>query len=391
MNISYTLFLILLAQYISYIPSFDYATSASDLLSNVDEYEYTIDERDWWYGASDRLKKKITKKDGVITHKNTYEMYCIGWKDCTKFKGEVNFETIESFYGSVDGETTYAIVCPKGRTNPYEITSVSSMQEIRKYSDSWLTNEKYELKCYYHRHEPFLVFYLMNGENYILRLKGSTLSVYEKYRFSDDFKEIYDFKLMNREERDRNKDSHWNNPFPFMALVKLDDYLQLVATKFDFDTSSQQSIYNNNKKLLPIKNYTQAYFNNFHYNNSFFYFTYNDIHDFTSGYSTTCVENTNYADYSYINNVEFTNNLESPFKYINDDVEIVEMNIMYNNNFIYYKLLNKETQKYYHGIVDILTNKIVWNTDKEVSLFIPYVLNKITDPDLGRYEYADAL
>ena len=70
-------------------------------------------------------------------------MYGLHWSGI-KFSGNVNFETIESFYGSVDGETTYAIVCPKGRTNPYEITSVSSMQEIRKYSDSWLTNEKYE-------------------------------------------------------------------------------------------------------------------------------------------------------------------------------------------------------------------------------------------------------
>ena len=90
-----------------------------------------------------------------------------------------------------------------------------------------------------------------------------------------------------------------------MALVSLDGYLQLVATKFDFWTTSQQSIYTNNKKLLPIKKYTQAYFNNFHYNNSFFYFTYNDINDFTSGYSTTSVSNTEFVDYSGIDNVQF--------------------------------------------------------------------------------------
>ena len=65
---------------------------------------------------------------------------------------------------------------------------------------------------------------------------------------------------------------------------------------------------------------------------------------------------------------------------------------MYNNNFIYYKILNKVTQKYYHGIVDIITNKIVWNTYVEVSLFIPYVLTRVTaNPDQGRYEYADSM
>ena len=45
------------------------------------------------------------------------------------------------------------------------------------------------------------------------------------------------------------------------------------------------------------------------------------------------------------------------------------MNIMYNNNFIYYSILNKVTQVLHHGIVDIYTNKVVWNTDKEVTFF----------------------
>ena len=66
------------------------------------------------------------------------------------------------------------------------------------------------------------------------------------------------------------------------------------------------------------------------------------------------------------------------------------MNIMYNNNFVYYKILNKVTQKYYHGILDIITNKIVWNTDKEVDLFFPYINYRITSND-GNYEYADSM
>ena len=246
------------------------------------------------------------------------------------------------------------------------------------------------MKCYYHREEPFLVFYLMNGENYILRLKSSTLSLETKYKFTDDIKEMYDFKIMNRDVRKgKTGSTTWDNPYPFMALVKKDNYLQLVATKFDFSTTTTQSIYSNNKQLLEIKKYTQAYFNNFHYNNSFFYFTYNDLYDFTSGYSTKCVNNEKFANYSKIDDVEFKNNLTSPFEFA-DEVEIKEMNIMYNNNFVYYKILNKVTQTYYHGILDIITNKIVWNTDKEVDLFIPYITYRSTSSD-GRYEYADSM
>ena len=83
---------------------------------------------------------------------------------------------------------------------------------------------------------------------------------------------MYDFKLMNRQKRKGETTTEgWTNPFPFMALVKKDDYLQLIATKINFDNGDYvyQNI-TNNKQLLQIRKYTQAYFNNFHYNNSKF-------------------------------------------------------------------------------------------------------------------------
>ena len=80
-----------------------------------------------------------------------------------------------------------------------------------------------------------------------------------------------------------------------MALVKRNNYLELIGAQYNFD-STEQSI-ETSRQLLPIKKYTQAYFNNFHYNNSFYYFTYNDISDFTSGYSITKIEDEDHALY----------------------------------------------------------------------------------------------
>ena len=285
--------------------------------------------------------------------KNTYTQFWHNCKDnCNIFYGEVDFESVESFYGYVDGEANHPIVCPKGSYNPIEI-EFNIKYPISDYSNTWITNSKYELKCYYHREEPFLVFYLMNGESYVLRLYKSNFQRDDnKFKFGDDIKEIYDFKLQNREYRDKNKGSHYNNPYPFMALVKKDNYLQLIGAKYDFYANNHQSIFGNNKKLIEIKKYTQAYFNNFHFNNSFFYFTYNTIHDFTSGYSTISVNNENFVDYSGIDNVQWKNNLESPFEFA-DEVKIQEIKIMFNNNFIYYIIKNKVTNVLYHGILDI--------------------------------------
>ena len=142
--------------------------------------------------------------------------------------------------------------------------------------------------------------------------------------------------------------------------------------------------------MIPIKTYTQAYFHNFHFNNSFYYFTYNDITDFTSGYSITKREDIDEALYNNTDVFEFHNNLESPFEFT-DEVEIKEMNIMYNNNFVYYTILNKVTQVLYHGILDIITNKIVWNTDIEVKMFLPYIRIFTETGNKGQYEYADSM
>jgi len=392
MEIKLALFFILLPSYFLVLPTWDFTKSVTDLLPGTGEktHSYVIDERYDWYEATDKLVKEI-KRDryGRITHKNTLDMH---WHSSGSdiYKGEVEFESIESFYGFVDNEASHPIICPKGSYNPYEIPENHKKEQMQQINYRWIKNSKFELKCFYHREEPFLVFYLMNSENYVLRIQGTNFNEYSMYKFGSDFEEIYDFKLQNRLSRKKEVCSPWNNPYPFMALVKKDNYLQIVATYYDMHTSNnRQYIKTNNQKLIRIKKYTQAYFNNFHFNNSFFYFTYNTIQDFTSGYSTTPVPNEKDIDYSEIGNVKFKNNLESPFEF-SDEVEIKEMNIMYNNNFVYFTILNKVTNVLYHGILDIYTNKVVWNTDKEVTLFIPYVTTRYTS-DQGNYEYADSM
>ena len=142
----------------------------------------------------------------------------------------------------------------------------------------------------------------MNGNNYLLKLESTTFSDATKYRM--DFEEIFDFKLLNRKDFDVAE----TNPYPFIGLVKKDGNLRLIGAGIDF-TANSQSIYRY-KDLLPIKKYTQAYFHVYHYNNNFYYFTYNDIHDFTSGYSTKSIVTSSNedTDYSQIDDLTFVNN-----------------------------------------------------------------------------------
>ena len=116
MKISLVLFFVLFQSYFLVLPNWNFATSVTDLLGEQQSIKYIIDERTHWYAASDKLVKEIKKdSSGKITHKNTYTMY---WTVCTQncdiYTGEVELESIESFYGYVDKETFHPIICPKG-------------------------------------------------------------------------------------------------------------------------------------------------------------------------------------------------------------------------------------------------------------------------------------
>ena len=64
--------------------------------------------------------------------------------------------------------------------------------------------------------------------------------------------------------------------------------------------------------VIEAKKYSQA---NFLYtSNDFYYLTYNNIYDFSSGFSTKTVEGDNY----YTNDVEVENNYNSPFEFIDE-------------------------------------------------------------------------
>ena len=182
--------------------------------------------------------------------KNRYTMFDERDARQIYYDNIVEFESVESFYGDVDDGSIYPLICPRGPYNPYEVTSSSSIRQISNYSNDWINNSKFDLKCYYHREGIFLVFYLMNGENYVLRLSDSTLHFDAGYKFDDDVKEIYDFKLLNKQNTNI-LDTY--NPYPFMALVKRNNYLQLIGTKFDFQASQQ--IIRKNIILLEINNY----------------------------------------------------------------------------------------------------------------------------------------
>ena len=310
----------------SILPIWNLKNSSIDLLGSSSAYEYTIANRRM-YEISMTLKKKITKNSENISHKNYLTM--TGEK--TLADHEVAYENVESFYGKSTA-SNILILCPMGYFNPINLNTMSEIT-----FDKWNNTDYWDLKCYYHSTGTFLMFYFMNGKNQSqAKPNGKSWVKYENLQFYD---ELYDFKLKN------NNDDGYTDNFPFMALIKNNSLIKLYGAKIKFGDEVVERNDEISIDLTESKQNTKGYFNNV--TTDFYYITYNDVTDFSSGYS---INPAAANSFEIANTITFENNNGSPFEFL-DEVEIKEINFLPYNKYVYYSIYNKNTKKTYHGIL----------------------------------------
>ena len=348
------IFAYLIENVFSVLPNWKLKESSIDLLGSGDTHEYTIYEKNM-YTQYAKLTKKITRSSTGITHENTLTL---------SSSSTVTFEGIESQYSF----SQIKVLCPRGSFNPINLNDYDNTFD---YGSEWVQSQKWDLKCYYHREGYLLVYYLMNGNHEVQACKvdGTTWTQPENLQISD---EIYDYKLVNQGTLGGEYNS--DGPYPFMALIKENNVIKLFGGKINF-TDSITIENNSTKELITSKKVTQGYFNSVYGNNNFYYITYNNISDFSSGFSLSSISENNY-DQITSNTVTFQNNENNPFEYL-DEVEIIDIDFLPYNKYIYYSLKNKVTGTTYHGIFDITLNKIMFNTEDKINVFIPYSKNSM--------------
>ena len=331
---------------IGVLPNWNIEKSSINLLTS-DSYNYIITHR-VMYDLEAKLEKYIIRLDnGTITHYN--QLYING-----VYKGKVSFENIETFY-LINGRK---LLCPMGKFHPINL---DNMEEIE--NNDFDGSKNWDLKCFSHNSGYFFVVYLMNGENQVYDLKSD--NQYIKYQHFQFHREMYDFLLVNKESGNEL------NNYPICALVNWDNYIKFVASKLQLTSVNHGRSRDLRKNLTELKNYSEGCFDN--NTNDFFYISYDNISDFSSGFSISTV--TDY-DYYTVEPVEVLNNYSTPFEFM-DDVDIKEMKFMLNSKYVYYSIYNTKNGKTYHGILDVKLNKVIFNTDENFDLFIPYSKNSM--------------
>ena len=338
----------------SFIPVWNFYSQSVDLLSSVSSYNYTIYESTY-EGYNVKLEKKISRINNNIIQKNYLIVNNVDIQ-------EVEFEDIDSFYINKIG--CDLLICPKGKFHPYNFYDhlYMSPQEFDENE-----NENWELKCYNHGLSYFLIFYLMKS-GYSLYYSKDNNEISKSYLY---WESIYDFKLENG--------SYINNPDYGYKLFNIISYngniaLGLRNVLFNPDNNViNMADLMNNKNIAEKKSKSQILIDN---DNSIYFFSYNNISDFISGYSLDqfyiegCNENT------YVSSFPIFTNERSPFQFF-DDMEILDLKFAFNKSYLYYKLNNKQKNKIYHGILDIKANKILYNFDEDIKTFIPYSKNEM--------------
>ena len=333
------LFMNLLNLFISIVPTWNFQNSAVELLSSdKNSHEFLTD------GNNCKIKKIITKnnENGEIT----YEKYLI---QNGIDKGKVDYENADYYSNTILGSSN--LICPRGKFYPYYYGS----NDYLKYT-SFTENGDWNLKCFNHNNGCFLMFYLNNKkDNFFLMKKDISLMKVSGYYG----KELYDFLLENSQKGHNYKYK--------LAIIYSDNYLILRGSSLIMksDKVIDKDDIGKTLNLIKAQNYSQAFFTS-DYN--FYYFTYNDVSDFLGGYSTRGVSSTDYSD---ITNVDKINHKFSPLEFLHE-VEIRKINIIPGTKYAYYEIYDKNTEKTYHGFMDIRQNKVLFNTDEVINTFVPY-------------------
>ena len=179
-------------------------------------------------------------------------------------------------------------------------------------------------------------------------------------RGNEFHQKLYDFRI-----RDIQLDNNDLYPIVFLALDGC--WIKLIIGNQHLRTNHHVTRVNLvTKAIFEVKDNAYAFFDD--NNDKFYIITYNK-----DGYSIAYSlkeDIVSYENYDIINNLDITKieDLTLPFA---DKTEIISMDFINKTPYVYYKVKNLATGKYNYGIIYLLTQQIIFNTDQEITNFEP--------------------
>ena len=348
-NIFIILLIILINLSFSIVPNWKFENSVTELISATEtQYDHVIYNQNGF-----KLIKRITKNgDNSISSQNLLSINGGEYNS-------VNYEGIGSSYNTTNKQLNQDyLICPRGKFHPYNpMTNEVFIPTEFEEGGNW------DLKCFTHKLGYFYVAYFGNGQRNFYGTKNKGTTWERNYVRSAWFAE----KLNENFVTSNGNGNH----YALLHISADGKWLKLTGAELVVSTTdnidrpdvSQIDLFD-----FEIKDNTKAYISSS--DDSFYYMTYNQ-HEFYSGYSLTPT----ITDYSQVRNngnpiPQIVKNLVSPLKFA-DNIEILQMDFILETKYIYYSLKNSVTGEIYHGIIEITSNKVIFNTDEEIISLTP--------------------
>ena len=289
------------------------------------------------------LAKTISKNGNEIKDINNLEI--IEKSNNNKYSFEVDWEDINNiiYYDNI------LHICPQGKFHPFYFDDESKELTNHKMYNFNDNANVWELKCNLYN-DLFIAVY---SHNNFLYAYNTYIKGWNQINF---YFTLYDLMWTNV----KNNGNLYE--IPGLALINTNN-IALIKLYFIIDFSiGFEADLNIVKQLCISKNNIRAYFGK----NNDFYFLVNDKDDSllsSVGYykDTTLISPDNISNIKVIVNV---------FSNFGDKAKIQTFEFIKGTRYAYYQINNNN--KNYYGIFDILTNQILFNTNEQITKFIPY-------------------
>lgn len=352
---NYILFINFITSILTVVPVWDFKNSAIELMKNENFQDFIVEDKANPGGLWSRLTKKFSSYKTSITKVNVLQLYYMRYSVEMVFEKNVDFEEVESAYA---GNNSY-YVCPKG-SNHLHIFYDNSKPATKVIPDNFVNNGDWELKCFLQPDSNYLFVSYLNKINIFYQLDLNNGKIIKQAKIKDG---LFDYKWTIESLDDKY------NMFAFYSSNK-----NILLGELNFTIKPEKGFEieegNSTKLFDELKSNYNLYFNKD--NANFYFINYNNITDFQTGYSDS-------FDKIDINNFEkiyATINEKNPLEFV-DELIIEEMKFISYTKYVYYKLIDKNKKITYRGIIDVILNKVIFNTNEEINTFIPFSRNSM--------------
>ena len=358
----YILFLELICLSNTFFPIWDFDNNVIEL--NRYYQKYVLCDK-WSNEVYIQIQRILSSNENKlnISHNLILQKISLYGVEASVYKEKIEFDYVETAIY----HKGYFFVCPKGKFHVYifrDGAEIGLLDGENKIEGDW------ELKCFWIK-EKYILIVSYSKDNILYQYNLDKTD--KRYLDQNEiYNGIYDIKFNSNQIFDANGNIHsiaFINKNKELILNELQFFLDFTYFDWQIDDSYERKIndinYNNNK----------AYFSRDNDSYNFYWISYDDSNafNFDSGFYNDNEEIT----VDNLKNINiFTNKDKSPFEFY-DKFIIKEMNVIPDTKYFYYEIYNEEKNVTYHGIIDIVLNKIIFNTDKELTKFIPYSNNSM--------------